>query len=137
MCANFVYDLNGSATPNQLGKDVGFITVFLGPNKEVEVVAPNPIGKNLGSYKWADGIQACKNIEGYRMPSMYEMASKVANRYLDTNISTGGGFYWTSSSYSAGAKGKAYRVYSHSQMTPSYTTASKTTTQQVYCIKEE
>ena len=28
MCVNFIYDLNGKKAPNQVGKDIGFITAF-------------------------------------------------------------------------------------------------------------
>ena len=41
MCANFIYDLNGSKGPNTVGKDIGFMTAFY-PSDPI-IVAPIPI----------------------------------------------------------------------------------------------
>ncbi len=47
MCANFVYDLNGTKGPNTVGKDIGFITALY-PTDPV-VVAPIPLSKDASS----------------------------------------------------------------------------------------
>ena len=45
MCANFVYDLNGTDGPNTMGKDMGFITVLY--STDSKVIAPVPVLKNI------------------------------------------------------------------------------------------
>ncbi len=86
MCVNFVYDLNGSEGPNQVGKDVGFITALY--NKNSVVVAPAPYNTDYTSevsqYSIAQGkVDAstiCKTIgEDLRLPDRDELASLFVN----------------------------------------------------------
>ena len=97
MCANFVYDLNGSKGPNTVGKDIGFITAFY-PTDPV-IVAPVPLALDA---TWASQIDASKSCQKQdsesRLPNLNELASMMYNKKL-IGITTGD--YWSSSSVSA------------------------------------
>ncbi len=94
MCANFVYDLNGSKGPNTVGKDIGFISVLY-PSDSV-VVAPMPMIRVAGVHKaQIEGGQYCRaqNGEG-RLPNREELAALFYNRLL-LDIPAAG--YWSNS----------------------------------------
>ncbi len=111
MCVNFVYDLNGSEGPNQVGKDVGFITAFY--NKAPVVVAPIPYNSDYTSdvpqYTETSGTvdapTACKTMgEDLRLPDRDELASLVVNAPL-INLGENGSAYWSGSVLSLGTSG--------------------------------
>ncbi len=114
MCANFVYDLNGSEGPNQVGKDVGFITAFY--NKNPVVVAPVPYTKDYSSSvaSFTSGSEtvaaqdACAIMgENLRLPDKDEISSMFVNaRFINLLESTN--YYWSSSVLSIGEKGLAW-----------------------------
>ena len=111
MCVNFVYDLNGSEGPNQVGKDVGFITAFY--NKNPVVVAPVPFSTDYASavkqYTETEGEidapTACKTMgEDLRLPDRDELASLFVNAPL-INLGENNGYYWSGSVISLGMSG--------------------------------
>ncbi len=110
MCVNFLYDLNGKEGPNQVGKDVGFITAFY--DKNPVVVAPVPYIYNYGKVPQysdtadaVDAAAACKSIgEDFRLPNRDELASLFVNEPL-LGIA---GTFWSSSVISSGASGLAW-----------------------------
>ncbi len=117
MCVNFVYDLNGTEGPNQIGKDVGFITAFY--NKSPVVVAPVPYNSDYTSvvkqYTEAEGEidapTACKTMgEDLRLPDRDELASLFVNAPL-INLGESNSGYWSGSVISLGASGLAWRQY--------------------------
>ena len=93
LCANFIYDLNGSKGPNTFGKDIGLISVFY-PTDSV-VVAPMPFLRTEDlNVAWHDAASACKNIDSeYRIPNLEEMMALMYNRNI-ANVE--GNKYWTS-----------------------------------------
>ena len=95
MCANFVYDLNGSKGPNTFGKDIGIITVFY-PTDSL-IVAPMPHTQDAGDSVASNAVSGkCKTQdEDYRMPSKEELAALFVNRNLVGNM--GKPRYWSSS----------------------------------------
>jgi len=95
MCANFVYDLNGSKGPNTFGKDIGIITVFY-PTDSL-VVAPMPHAQDAAESVASDVVSGkCKaQDEDYRMPSKEELAALFVNRNLVGNMDKAR--YWSSS----------------------------------------
>ena len=99
LCANFVYDLNGSKGPNTVGKDIGFISVFY-PSDSV-IAAPYPAFRDLPSqYSHYDAGGACTEYDPeYRIANREEMASLFVNMFLiqDGNESLWDSLYWTSS----------------------------------------
>ncbi len=115
MCANFVYDLNGSEGPNQVGKDVGFITAFY--NKNPVVVAPipyntdyaSPIPQYTDTEGTVDAPTACKTLgEDLRLPDRDEIASLFINAPF-INLGESTSIYWSSSAVTLGASGLAWR----------------------------
>ena len=83
MCANFVFDLNGSKGPNTVGKDIGFMSAIY-PSDSV-VVAPVPINKVQPNthYTHYDAIVYCKNVDSEsRLPNLNEASSMFYNKRL-------------------------------------------------------
>lgn len=124
MCANFVYDLNGTKGPNSYGKDIGFITVFY-PTDSV-VVAPHVYTRDsenaaqVASGSGKSASQVCTNLEGgeWRLPNIDEAAAFFVNKNLIGNF-TAGGHYWTSgvTVVNGTTKGLAMSVYSGAKIT--------------------
>ena len=80
MCANFIYDLNGTKGPNTIGKDMGFLTVMY-PSDPV-VVAPMPLLYNKLA-KQEDAGKACTTSDTEsRIPTFEELLSLWTNRSL-------------------------------------------------------
>ena len=85
MCANFVYDLNGTKGPNTVGKDINFISVLYPSDSEVVSISPvgyaNPsTGTQIESNKFCEATYA-----GTRAPNYDEAAALFYNRYLIGN----------------------------------------------------
>ena len=94
LCANFIYDLNGTKGPNTLGKDMGFISAFY-PTDTV-VVAPMPLLKALGPSTQQEAGPLCTdNDSESRLPTREEVMSMWVNKNLIGSITTMG--MWTSS----------------------------------------
>ena len=114
MCVNFVYDLNGAEGPNQVGKDVGFITALY--NKNPVVVAPvaysadytSAVPQYSDSEDRIDAPTACKATgEGLRLPDRDELASLFVNAPL-INLGESNNYYWSSSIISLGTSGLSW-----------------------------
>ncbi len=106
MCVNFIYDLNGTEGPNQVGKDVGFITAFY--NKNPIVVAPIAYGTNANKNTSINAPASCKaQGENLRLPNRDELGSMFVNQVL-INISSEATSYWSSSVISPGNSGYAW-----------------------------
>ena len=84
MCANFVYDLNGNKGPNQVGKDVGYITAIYADNPDVVApYFPPQANNDSDSVKFENGAasKVCTNKgEEYRLPNLSEVMSLTYNR---------------------------------------------------------
>ncbi len=93
ICANFVYDLNGSKGPNTVGKDIGFITALYSLDSSVVTAIPHM--SDAGTAKQADVSKLCtKQDREYRVPNRDEMVALFVNKAL---IDMNDGRYWTSS----------------------------------------
>lgn len=87
ICANFIYDLNGSKGPNTVGKDIGFITVLY-PTDSV-VVSPMPhINTGKRGLSLVEAMEYCNTIseDGYRLPNKDEAAALFVNQKLIGNL---------------------------------------------------
>ena len=94
-CVNAIYDMNGLRGPNQVGKDIGFVTVFY-PNETVQAVAP--IARELsGSYMNLAQCQEMCAKKNYRMPNVEEGISLSLNSLLLFNRAFLNGSIWTTS----------------------------------------
>ena len=81
MCANFIFDLNGSKGPNTMGKDVGFISVLY-PSDSV-VVAPLPLTSSAGTSTQTDAGKLCQQLDSEsRLPTREELAAMFYNKLL-------------------------------------------------------
>ena len=81
MCANFVYDLNGSKGPNTVGKDIGFITALY-PSDPV-IVAPLPLNSDAGSAAQTDASKLCRAQDSEsRLPNIDELSAMFINKNL-------------------------------------------------------
>lgn len=81
VCANFLYDLNGTKGPNTLGKDLGFITVLY--SSDPSVVAPMPINQDTAAVTHKEIGAACRAInDESRVPNVEEVMSMSINKGL-------------------------------------------------------
>ena len=97
ICANFIYDLNGSKGPNTVGKDVGFITALY--SFDSNVVSPMPVYQTKTGY-YDDAVKFCREQDDARLPNKEEAISLWVNKKFIPNISTMQ-FYTSSSPGSA------------------------------------
>ncbi len=95
ICANFIYDLNGSKGPNTMGKDIGFITALY--STDTIVVAPIPISNTVGDYTAVaqdNAAEICLKFDSQsRLPNMAEAIAIIVNNKLLNLRPTS---YWTS-----------------------------------------
>lgn len=82
MCANFVYDLNGSKGPNTVGKDIGFMTAMY--SSDSVVVAPQLMVRAAATgVKQKEAGKKCKELDPEsRVPNRDEAASIFYNKQL-------------------------------------------------------
>ena len=80
VCANMIYDLNGTKGPNTFGKDIGILTVLY-PSDSV-VVAPVPFNTKFDSVPADEASNVCttRTGEDYRIPSKDEVISLFVNK---------------------------------------------------------
>ena len=107
LCVNFIYDLNGTKGPNQIGKDMGVISAFY--KKDPVVVEPNYVKASTanalirGTDTTSKTIsKVCYNEADGRVPNMEELMSLYMNNklyslgsldgYASTTRLTEGGF---------------------------------------------
>lgn len=95
-CINLIFDVNGGdVPPNQIGKDIGFITVFGAHDPEVATAVPYT--KNLGPINYSNTKNICKSEDsGYRLPDEYELASMYVNSKIFNLASDGAVGFWSS-----------------------------------------
>lgn len=96
VCFNVVYDINGLRRPNEVGKDIGFITLLY-PNEQNRIVAPGlDFSFVYTGSNWANAETACASLGGnYSLADKDEILSLAYNARL---IGAGGAQFWSSSS---------------------------------------
>lgn len=86
MCLNMIYDLNGKDNaPNEVGKDVGFISVFFPKDSDIAlpVTHSEDAEGTIGSYE--DAIALCKNQKpDLIVPTWEEGMSIALNKALSS-----------------------------------------------------
>lgn len=104
VCVNAIYDINGLASPNEVGKDIGFVTIIY-PEQSV-AVAPDVARRNAANSNFNGVSAACTNYDkDYSPPNKDELLSMYYNGYL---LGITSGLYWSSSPAS---EGKAWVMY--------------------------
>lgn len=117
MCANFLYDLNGKKGPNQVGKDIGFITALYPTDSEVvaSIVYKNNILS--ATYKTNDGVyqasQKCKQLGDYRLPSNEELMALFYNQDLNYKNVSGNTHFWSNKQIKVNSEDFAYIMKHH------------------------
>ena len=99
VCANFVYDLNGTKGPNTVGKDIGTLTVFY--SSDPAVVMPMYPRAVSGTKSQADASNACRELDGgqYRLPNIEEAVAVYYNRLIYSTQAFGSnGYVWSGTS---------------------------------------
>lgn len=83
VCANFVYDLNGSKGPNTMGKDIGFLTVLYPSDSVVAAPIPSVSGYNSSDKAFDIAVQGCRNVDNEsRLPNDEEAIALFVNKVL-------------------------------------------------------
>ncbi len=93
MCANFVYDLNGTKGPNTFGKDIGVISAFY-PMDSV-VVAPLYSYLQATSVTFDNARKICQQRDNERLANLEEASSLFVNN-LYIGVPAGNNGIWTS-----------------------------------------
>ncbi len=92
ICANFIYDLNGTAGPNTIGKDMGIIAAFYPLESVVVSVIPYYKTGDL-NITFSEAASACKLLDTeYRAPNLEEMMTMMYNNKF---FNLAGAKYWT------------------------------------------
>ena len=98
VCVNAIYDMNGLSRPNEVGKDIGFVTV-ISPDEHVVAYAPDVYKENAERDTFYNAPQSCKNQDkDLFVPNRDEMISMYYNSNL---IGITSGHYWSSTEASA------------------------------------
>jgi prepilin-type N-terminal cleavage/methylation domain-containing protein len=82
VCVNAVYDMNGLAKPNQVGQDIGFVTVIY-PDESSVAYAPDVAPKNAANSNFNAAPQACTDQDpDYSLPNRDELLAMYMNGNL-------------------------------------------------------
>ncbi len=106
VCVNIIFDINGLEGPNQVGKDIGTLTLLY-PGIESKTVVVRKAYKTFRNVTFDNVASKCK--EKYKdsvVPNRYEAASVAFNRKLFGSI--GDGYLCTSSRTTDGKKWTVY-----------------------------
>lgn len=128
MCANFLYDLNGTKGPNTFGKDIGFITAFY-PTDPV-LVAPIPISQTFQT-PYSELAKQCRQRDSEsRVPTREELLALCFNHSLIGNELSG--MTWSSTKVDS-QRVWTVRFNAGCRLWPSDITGSSTTAAR--CVK--
>ena len=93
LCANFIYDLNGKKGPNQMGKDIGFMSAIY--STDSVLAAPLSTLKD-GYKKHTEAFSYCTSIDKTtRLPNKEELMAIFYNKTL-LNLGDQYSVYWAS-----------------------------------------
>ncbi len=131
MCANFIYDLNGSKGPNSVGKDIGFVTALYPHNSCV--VAPIPLPTNAAEgaavSRTSAGLACTTQDSESRLPNREELSSMFYNNSLLGLASTN---FWSSTPAFVGTSDKKwYLIFTSGWRVPNNSSGSP----RVRCVK--
>ena len=94
VCVNAIYDINGLARPNEVGKDIGFVTIIY-PDEKVLAYAPNVYKQNAQNTDFNNSSQSCINLkDDLSVPNKDELLSMYYNGNL---LGITSGPYWSAS----------------------------------------
>ncbi len=131
MCANFVYDLNGTKGPNTVGKDIGFLTAFY--PSDSNIVAPLPAIRSAGSTADSHQIgKLCSALDSEsRAPNIDELTSIFYNKKL-VNITPSSPWATNLKVFNGTLKAASMSFWSGRR---GYYTVPNSTAYDVWCVK--
>lgn len=96
LCANMIYDLNGTKGPNTIGKDMGVMSIYYPTDSLVVSVMPAiQDAAGGGTMTGQEASQACTQMDSdYRIPNREELSTIYINSNLLGRESSG--TYWAS-----------------------------------------
>lgn len=100
VCVNMIYDLNGTKSPNTLGKDVGVATVLYSSSPDFVMPVPTGVNGTVSTNSGETEAETTCSDNGYLLPNLEEMISlSVNNKLLNGTSSSNSwsGLYATSS----------------------------------------
>lgn len=116
VCVNAIYDMNGLAQPNEVGKDIGFVTILY-PDVRTIAVAPDVYKRDAAGATFHNAGASCtKQNKEHTLPNRDELLAMYYNANL---LGITSGSYWSASQASAelgwhqlfdtGARGSIYK----------------------------
>lgn len=82
VCVNAIYDMNGLALPNEVGKDIGFVTVIY-PDEQVVAYAPDVHIKAAGLANSNNASAYCQRLgKDLFVPNRDELLAMYYNGYF-------------------------------------------------------
>jgi prepilin-type N-terminal cleavage/methylation domain-containing protein len=127
VCVNAIYDMNGLGRPNQVGKDIGFVTVIY-PDESSVAYAPNVVKEDAAySSDFNNAPQACTDQNpDYSVPNRDELLAM----YMNMNIlGMPSAHYWSASEASPELAWRQSFYYGGRGLN------DKTTTVNVRCVR--
>lgn len=103
VCMFAIYDMNGLRKPNQVGKDIGFVSVFF-PTERSIAVAPEVYKTEVANAIFEDAQEICANLDGATLPNIYELTSLYLSGNLHDMVSNGDNWSSTTGVYPNGDK---------------------------------
>ena len=98
VCVNAIYDMNGLARPNEVGKDIGFVTIIY-PDEKVVAYAPEVYKKNAAGATFDQASESCQaQGDDLSVPNRDELLSMHYNMNL---LGIPAGDYWSASEATA------------------------------------
>lgn len=98
VCVNAIYDMNGLRQPNEVGKDIGFVTILY-PDVRTIAVAPDVHKQNAASANFDNAGASCTNQnKEYTLPNRDELLAMYYNANL---LGITSGYYWSATQASA------------------------------------
>ena len=98
VCVNAIYDMNGLARPNEVGKDIGFVTVIY-PDIKVQAVAPEVYKNNAANATFDQASESCQaQDDDLSVPNRDELLSMHYNMNL---LGIPAANYWSASEATA------------------------------------
>ena len=98
VCVNAIYDMNGLGQPNEVGKDIGFVTIMY-PDVRTTAVAPDVHKRNAQAASFYNAGASCTTLDKeYTLPNRDELLAMYFNGNL---LGITSGNYWSASEASA------------------------------------
>ena len=101
VCVFAIYDMNGLRKPNQVGKDIGFVSVFY-PTEHAVAVAPEYIKTEVLSGSFEKAQEACGKLKGATLPNIEELTSLYLSGTLHDMVINGDNWSSTTGKYNDG-----------------------------------